>query len=383
MIRILDKILPEIFITLVLVMVAFGLVMTYSSSVFYAQDVFNNPLHFFYREIIWIVMGLCGAFVLRLVHYQTIQKYSLVILIAATCLLVFTFVPGIGHRVNNANRWIRLAGFTFQPSEMVKYAIIIFIADRLAKNQRHVTHVLRGIIVPLGIIAVPLALILIEPDLGAPVVILATVCILFYVGGTRVWHLIGLGTFALPFLIYFIIRFPYRMQRLMTFLHPDDDPLGAGFQIRQSLMAISSGRMNGVGLGKSVQKMYYLPEAHTDFVFAIIGEEHGFAGTMFVILLFTLFLYVVYTLSKHVKDTFGHLVVIGFMTLIGIQAFVNIGVVTGCLPTKGLALPFISYGGSSLVMTLAACGYIVNIVQSQSQLKYHQSTVRISDMTIV
>jgi len=364
-------------------MVAFGLVMTYSSSVFYAQDVFNSPLHFFYREILWISVGLFGALVLRAVHYQTLQKYSLHILVAVSVLLILTFVPGIGHRVNNANRWLRFAGFTFQPSEMAKYAVVIFIADRLAKNQRHMKNFFRGIVIPLLMITVPVALILIEPDLGAPIVIFLTVTILFYVGGTRVWHLIALCLTLIPLLVIFIIRFPYRLQRLMTFLHPEKDPLGAGFQIRQSLMAISSGRMNGVGLGKSVQKIHYLPEAHTDFVFAIIGEEHGFVGTMSVILLFILLLCVVYLLSKHVKDAFGHLVVIGFMTLIGIQAFVNIGVVTGCLPTKGLALPFISYGGSSLVMTLAACGFIVNIVQNQSQLQYHRTGVHNSEMTVV
>lgn len=377
----LRKILPELFITLVLVMTACGLIMTYSSSVFYAYDVFNAPLYFFHRSLVWGVLGICAAGVMRVVHYQTVQKYSFPILLGVTILLLLTLVPGIGHRVNNASRWIRVAGLTFQPSEAAKYAIVLYVAHYISLTQRHTHHFMRAIGVPLAIIAVPLGLILIGPDLGTPIVILCTVCILFYIGGARISHLIMLGAAAVPIGVYFILRFPYRVERFLTFLHPERDPLGAGFQIRQSLIAISSGRIHGVGLGRSLQKIHYLPEAHTDFVFAILGEEHGFVGAAGVLILFLIFLYIVYLISRHVHDVFGHLVVCGFMILIGLQAVINIGVVTGCLPTKGLALPFISYGGSSLVMTLAACGMILNILDSQTSLQYYSAHAQGRNLT--
>jgi len=180
-----------------------------------------------------------------------------------------------------------------------------------------------------------------------------------------------------------VIKFPYRLRRLLTFLSPDSDPLGAGFQIRQSLIAIGSGQLNGVGLGKSVQKMHYLPEAHTDFVFAIIGEELGFVGTACIVILMIIFLYVIYKLTQQITDMFGHLVAVAIMTVLSLQMIVNILVVTAMLPTKGLALPFISYGGSSMVMTLMACGLLVNIVYNQRHLRCDQKTGARFDETVI
>ena len=375
--------MPEAFIILTFVLVACGMLMIYSSSVFYAQDAYRDPLYFFKREVMWVFAGLCAALVARYVHYQTVQKHSGTLLLCATVMLGLVFVPGIGHEVNNASRWLRVAGFTFQPSEFAKIAIIIFVADRLARERRHVSQFMRGVCVPLVMIGVPLGLILVEPDLGTPIVIMATVFALFYVGGTKLWHLIVMGACGIPVVAALIIRYPFRMRRLMTFMNPDADPLGAGFQIRQSLIAVGSGQINGVGLGKSVQKIHYLPEAHTDFVYAIAGEELGFVGAGAIIILFIAFLTVMYRLSRMVHDMFGHLVIVGVMTMIGLQTIINIGVVTGCLPTKGIALPFISYGGSSLVMTLAMCGFVVNIVENQARLRVEQTRSRSNPATVV
>jgi len=378
-----EKWMPELFIILVLVLIAVGVLMTYSSSVYYAELKFGNKFHFFYREIFWVVIGIVTAIVVGSIHFQTIQKYSWLLIFVATVLLGLIHVPGIGHKVNHAARWIKIAGFTLQPSEFAKYVIIIFLADRLAKNRRHVSKFMRGVVFPLIIVMIPIGLILIEPDLGTPMVILATAVAMFFAAGTKIMHLFFLVLAALPGLVILVVKFPYRLKRLLTFLSPDSDPLGAGFQIRQSLIAIGSGQMHGLGLGKSIQKMHYLPEAHTDFVFAIIGEELGFIGAGAIIVLMMIFLYVTYKLTEQITDMFGHLVAVGIMAVLSIQMIVNIGVVTAILPTKGLALPFISYGGSSMVMTLAACGLLVNIVYNQRNLKRDQLKTPRFDETVI
>ena len=383
MARVQRRWLPEIFTVVVLVLVAYGVLMTYSSSVRFAQDVFGNRLHFFYRELLWVAIGLAGALVCRSFHYQRLQGLSWLLLFLATGLLVLVYVPGFGRTVNNATRWLAFGGLTIQPSEIAKYAIIVFVADRLARNRRHVDRFVRGVLVPLLVVLVPVALITAEPDLGTPVLILATVFIMLFVAGTRTRHLLLLGAAAIPAVVLLVLKYPYRVRRLFAFLRPDADPLGAGFQINQSLIAVGSGRLKGLGLGNSVQKMHYLPEAHTDFVFAIIGEELGFLGTALLILLFLVFLYCIYRMSLQVKEMFGHLVIVGVMAMLGLQMVVNIAVVTACLPTKGLALPFISYGGSSLVMTLAACGLLLNIIDNQARLRGDFPRVRSSDSTIV
>jgi len=381
--KFIEKWMPELFVILVLVLVAIGVLMTYSSSVYYAELKFGNKFHFFYREIFWVVIGIISAIVIGSIHFQTIQKYSWLLLFVATVLLGLIYVPGIGHRVNHAARWIKVAGFTLQPSEFAKYVVIIFLADRLAKNRRHVSKFMRGVLLPLFIVMIPVGLIVVEPDLGTPMVILTTAIALFFVAGTKIMHLFFLSLTAIPALILLVIKFPYRLKRLMTFLSPDSDPLGAGFQIRQSLIAIGSGQMHGLGLGKSIQKMHYLPEAHTDFVFAIIGEELGFIGAGAIILLMIIFLYVTYKLTQQITDMFGHLVAVGIMTVLTLQMIVNICVVTAILPTKGLALPFISYGGSSMVMTLSACGLLVNIVYNQRNLRRDQLKAPRFDETVI
>jgi cell division protein FtsW len=381
--KIVEKLLPEFFIILVLMLVAIGVLMTYSSSVFYAEKYFKNEYYFFYRELVWVVMGVTAAIIARSIHYQVIQRLSSWILLGAILLLILVFVPGIGHRANNASRWIRFAGFTFQPSEFAKFAIILFTADNLAKHRRHVAKFFRGVFIPLLVVMVPIGLIVIEPDLGMPVVIITTVFVMFFVAGTRITYLLLMVIAAIPALVVLIMRNPYRIRRLMTFINPDSDPLGAGFHINQSLIAVGSGQFKGVGLGESVQKMHYLPEAHTDFVFAIIGEELGFIGAGTIVVLFMLLIFVIYKMTRHIKDMFGHLVAVGIMTIIGLQAVINIGVVIGCMPTKGLALPFISYGGSSLIMTLAACGLLVNIVQNQNNIKRDITRTNTVDFTIV
>jgi len=375
--------LPEIFIAIVAILVAFGVLMTYSSSVRYAEDVFSNSFHFFYREFLWIVVGTILAIVAYKIHYQFLQKLSSWILLASIILLVFVFVPGIGHKVNNAWRWIKVAGFTFQPSEFAKLAIIIFIADRLARNRRHVSKLVRGVIVPLLIVIIPIVLIIAEPDFGTPAVITATVFVLFFVGGTKIWHLALLVIGGISAAVPLIVTSPYRMKRLFAFLNPEADLANTGYQINQSLIAIGSGQLHGVGLGKSIQKLRYLPEAHTDFVFAIVGEELGFKGAGCLLLLFILFLIVAYKMTANIQDMFGHLVATGIITILGLQVIINIGVVTACLPTKGIALPFISYGGSSMIFSLVSCGLLLNIYHNRNNLRSDKALTRTYDETVI
>ncbi len=374
---------PEIFIAIVTLLVAFGVLMTYSSSVRYAEDVFGNSFHFFYKEFIWIVIGTISAIITYKIHYQFIQKMSAWILLVSIILLVLVFVPGIGHKANNAYRWIKFAGFTFQPSEFAKLAIVIFIADRLAKNRRHVSKFIKGVLVPLAVIAIPLVLMLAEPDLGTPIVITLTVFVLFYVAGTKLWHLVILVISGIAATVPLIITSSYRMKRLFAFLNPDTDIANSGYQIYQSLIAIGSGQIDGVGLGKSIQKLRYLPEAHTDFVFAIVGEELGFKGAGGLVLLFIIFLIIAFKMTADIKDMFGHLVATGIITLLSLQVIINIGVVTACLPTKGIALPFISYGGSSMLFSLTACGLLLNIYHNRNNLKSDKALTRTYDETVI
>jgi len=374
---------PEIFIAIVTTLVAFGVLMTYSSSVRYAEDVFSNSFHFFYREFLWIVIGTISAVVIYKIHYQFLQKLSAWILLACIFLLVLVFVPGIGHKANNAWRWIKVAGFTFQPSEFAKLAIIIFIADRLAKNRRHVSKFIRGVIVPLLIVIIPIALMVVEPDFGTPAVITVTIFVLFYVGGTKLWHLALLIFGGVAAAVPLIVTSPYRMKRLFAFLNPEADLANTGYQINQSLIAIGSGQINGVGLGKSIQKLRYLPEAHTDFVFAIVGEELGFKGAGALLILFILFLIVAYKMTSDIQDMFGHLVATGIITVLSLQVIINIGVVTACLPTKGIALPFISYGGSSMIFSLMSCGLLLNIYHNRHNLKSDKALTRTYDETVI
>ena len=383
MTRVSERWLPELFVAIVLVLVAFGILVTYSSSVFYAQDVFKNKLYFFQRELLWVAVGMVVAVILATVRMSLIERMALPVLLLTTGLLVLVFVPGVGRKVNSAYRWLKVGGFTLQPSEPAKYAVILFVAAYLARWRRHITCLFQGILLPLAVVMIPTGLIVAEPDLGTPVVILATVFVMFYVAGARLVHLLSLVGGAVPILVLLVVKYPYRFARLLVFLDPDKDPLRTGFQIRQSLIAIGSGKLNGVGLGRSVQKMHYLPEAHTDFVFAIVGEELGFVGCASLAALFLILFYLMYRMTEQVENMFGHLVATGILTLLSLQTIVNMAVVTGCLPTKGIALPFISYGGSGMVMTIGACGLLVNIVVSQYRAGRAPSQMRVCGETIV
>jgi cell division protein FtsW len=295
------------------------------------------------------------------IDYQLWKRLSIPILIGLVVLLVMVLIPSLGVAAKGARRWLRWGLISIQPAEMVKLALVVYLAAYLAKKADKLTSFRTGLLPLLIVVGVLSGLVLLEPDLGTVVVMgLVTVCLLF-LGGARIHHLLGLGFCAIPVVLILVLGSSYRRQRLMTFLAPWKDAADAGFQITQSFLAFGSGGPFGVGLGEGKQKLFFLPEAHTDFVLALVGEELGLAGTASVIVLFALFVWRGFQIASRARMPFGKYLGLGITLLIGIQALVNAAVVTGLLPTKGLTLPFVSYGGSSLVVSFVGVGMLLSI----------------------
>lgn len=348
-----------LFVTLTLALV--GLVMVFSASAIVAGNRFQDPEFFLKRQIAWLGFGLMLMHLTSRTDYQLWKKLAIPILLCAVVLLVFVLVPSLGVAAKGARRWLRLGPISIQPAEMVKLVAVIYLAAYLTKKGDKLTIFRTGIMPALIIIGVLAGLVLLEPDLGTVVVMgLVTIGLLF-LGGAKITHLVSLGLCAIPAGLVAVLSSSYRRQRLMTFLAPWKDPSDAGFQITQSFLAFGSGGPFGVGLGEGKQKLFFLPEAHTDFVLALVGEELGLAGTGTVILLFVVFVWRGFQIAARARVPFGRYLGMGITLLIGIQALVNAAVVTGLLPTKGLTLPFVSYGGSSLVVSFVAVGMLLSI----------------------
>ncbi len=352
---------------IILLLVGMGTVMIYSTSAIYAQDKYGDNLFFLKRHLVWIVIGLGIMCLAWRADYHILRKYSRPLLLLVIILLIGTFIPRLGHRAGGASRWLRVGGFTFQPAEMAKLVLIIYLSDAFIRKQRWIQEFWRGMVPPLVAVGVVLGLVLLQPDLGTSIGIAMVVAVILFVAGARLRYLMIMGLSALPFLYVFIFSMPYRRARILSFFHPWDDPQGISFQIVQSFLALGSGGIFGVGLGQSRQKLLYLPAAHTDFIFSIIGEELGFLGTAFVVILFLGLIWCAVRIAMRSLDLFGHLLAIGIISNIAFQTIINIGVVTGSFPTKGLPLPFISFGGSAMVMNLLGMGIILSV---------HRSTVK-------
>jgi cell division protein FtsW len=348
-----------LFVALTLALV--GLVMVFSASAIVAGNRFHDPEFFLKRQVAWLGFGFLLMHVISRVDYSLWKKLSVPILLCMLVLLVMVLVPGIGVAAKGARRWLRVGPISIQPAEMVKLVTVMYLAAYLTKKADKVTLFRSGLLPPLVVIGVLCGLVLLEPDLGTVVVIgLVTVGMLF-LAGARLSHLIGLGLCAIPAALVLVLGSSYRRQRLMTFLAPWKDASDAGFQITQSFLAFGSGGPFGVGLGEGKQKLFFLPEAHTDFVLALVGEELGLAGTASVIVLFAIFVWRGFLISARARMPFGKFLGLGITLLIGLQALVNAAVVTGLLPTKGLTLPFVSYGGSSLVVSFVGVGMLLSI----------------------
>lgn len=348
---------------IVLVLMCIGVVMIYSTSAIFAQDKFHNNYHFLHRQLVWTMLGLVGFLVMLRTDYHILARWSRWILPAALLLLVCVLVPPFSRAAGGAKRWIQLGPLSFQVSEIAKFALIVYMADFLSRKQEVVRSFWKGFVPPSLTLALFMGLIMLQPDLGTVIAIAMVAVVLFFLGRVRLAYLAAAFVASLPVLYLFIFRVAYRRRRILAFLDPWEDPQGIGFQIIQSFIALGSGGINGLGLGQSRQKLFYLPEAHTDFIFSIIGEELGLLGTVAIVVLFIAFLILGIRIALKAPELFGGLLAAGIVSMICLQAIINIGVVTGSLPTKGLPLPFISFGGSSLMINLINLGVLLNIAK--------------------
>jgi cell division protein FtsW len=297
------------------------------------------------------------------INYRIYRKLVYFFLGASVILLFLLLIPGLGVRVGGAQRWFRLGFVSIQPSELVKMSLAIFIAYTMSKNADDMKTFFNGLFPHLLVAAIVITLILLQPDLGTAVIIGMWMLILLFIGGVHVGHLLILFGLMTPVVVYLVSHTAYRLNRWWAFLNPWDDPQGFGFQIIHSFLAFGSGGLLGVGLGNSKQKLFYLPEPHTDFIAAIIAEEAGFIGVSIVLVLFASIVFRGIRAALHAPDLFGTYLAMGISCMLAVQIIVNMGVVMALLPTKGLTLPFISYGGSSLVVSLAGMGILLNIAK--------------------
>jgi cell division protein FtsW len=351
------------FVTLLLV--GFGVAMVFSSSAIVAKEKFGDPNYFSFKQLIFAALGLAVMFVVMKVDYHTYRHPAIVFsgLAVVVALLVVVFFLAAAA---NTHRWIQLAGFSVQPSELAKLALIFFLAYFLEKRKGRVND-LAFTLVPIAIIVALLAgLIVLQPDLGTAVSLLVISAVLLFVAGLDLRWIAASIIFAVPTFYLLVFRVRYRRERILAFLNPWEEPLGRGFQIIQSLLSVASGGIAGLGFMEGKQKLFYLPEAHTDFIFAVVGEEMGMIGTCGILILFTVFLWRGLRTSLRAPDTFGFYLGLGITMMVCVQAFINMSVVLGLLPTKGIPLPFLSYGGSSFVVMLAAVGILLNVSQHSS-----------------
>ncbi|HEV8419524.1 MAG TPA: putative lipid II flippase FtsW [Candidatus Udaeobacter sp.] len=344
----------------VLGLLVIGIVMLFSTSA-YARDSHGDVYFFIKRQAIWIGIGLAGCIFAALVNYQFWQKTWWLWFAVALAALALCYIPHIGMRINGSRRWVGYGPITFQPSELAKIATIFFLAAWFARPEKPNGNMLLGFVIPLAIISVPAALVLGEVDLGTTALMGTTAFVVMFIAGTNPLLLGGLAVAGLGGLLVVATQISERMGRLSAFLHPQTYKDDAGLQQMQALIAWGSGGMDGLGLGNGRQKMLYLPYAHTDFIFPIIGEELGLRFSLLVVFLFVVIIVCGIMIALHARDRFGMLLGCGIVSLLALQAAVNIGVTTSLLPNKGLPLPFISYGGSNLAACLFGIGVLINI----------------------
>lgn len=346
---------------LTLLLVTIGIFMVYSASYVWANYMYGDPFYFVKRQMFFLMLGFIGLLFVSKIHYQYWRQHVYVLFIVSFILLFIVLVPGIGMVRGGARSWIGVGIFSIQPAEFIKLALIILLAHYYAirKKQRHLSF--KHFLQPLIIVLLIFMIIMLQPDFGTGLVIVLTSLCVMFITGLRLTYYVIFSIFGMVGLIGLIISAPYRLKRITSFLNPWEDPLGDGFQIIQSLYAIGPGQLVGVGYLKSVQKYFYLPEPQTDFIFAIIAEEFGLIGATVVIVLFFLLFREGMIVALKTRDDFARYVVFGIMAMVAIQVMINICVVIGLLPVTGITLPFLSYGGSSLMMTLISIGIVLNI----------------------
>ena len=345
----------------VLALVGIGIVMVYSTSAIIAGDRFGDPYYFLKRQALYAAVGFVLMIVMMFLPYEILKRFAYPILVSSVFLLIAVLIPGIGHRTGGAMRWLKIQSFSFQPSEFAKLGMVIFLAYLLAKKEEKIRSFSFGFLPPVLLSGLVIALVMKEPDFGAAFFLTVMVFLLLFVGGARVIYIASAFLIAIPVAYALLMNVGYRYKRLMSFIRPWEDPSGTSFQIIQSFLSFGSGGLFGLGLGEGRQKLFFLPAPHTDFIFSVIGEELGLVGATVVVLLFFILTLRGIQIGLSLEDRFGVYLALGITLMISLQAVINMGVVLGLLPTKGLTLPFISYGGTSLIANMAGVGILFQL----------------------
>ncbi|TXH04436.1 MAG: putative lipid II flippase FtsW [Nevskiaceae bacterium] len=356
--------LDGIFVGAALVLLTWGLVMVASASVAQAEKITGAPFHYFYRQLLFVGMGLAAGFLIFLVPMKQWENSRMWLLLFAVFLLLIVLIPGLGLKINNARRWIELGVFRMQASEPARLALILYLASYITRRQAELQNTLRGLLNPIGLLMIPALLLLLEPDFGATVILFMVAFLMLFLGGARLLYFGGLVASAAVAAAILVVTAAYRMKRLMNFTNPWADIDHGGWQLAQSLIAVGRGEWTGVGLGNSVQKLLYLPEMHTDFIFAILAEEFGLLGIALLITLFGVIVwrgFVIGRCAEQMDERFRAYLCYGLSGWLGLQALINMAVNMGIVPTKGLTLPLVSYGGSSLITVCLILGLILRV----------------------
>ncbi|MGH1469769.1 MAG: putative lipid II flippase FtsW [Cellvibrionaceae bacterium] len=349
---------------LVITVASIGLLMVASASMSLSESYYENPWHMVVKQGVFLLIGVVAAGCVAMIPVAMWQQYGWVLLVLTFVILLLVLVPGIGKKVNGSQRWLQVGPLTIQASELVKLFMVLFFASYLSRRHEELKSSWKGVLKPLSIVCVVAILLLLEPDFGGSVVIAGTVFAMMFIAGMKLWQFLSLLTAGIGVMGLVAVLSPYRMQRLITFLDPWADQFNSGYQLTQSLIAFGQGQWAGVGLGRSVQKLFYLPDAHTDFIFAIVAEEFGLIGAVILIALFAAIIIRILKLSKRAmlhNNSFISLAAFGIAILFAGQVFINMGVASSLLPTKGLTLPFISYGGSSVITSCLFIGVVLRL----------------------
>ena len=350
----------SLFLSVLLISI-FGIVMIYSASYIWAEYKYNDAFKFVKNQGLFLIIGIILMILISKVNYNIYKDKTKVILISCIVLLVLVLIPGIGTIRNGSRSWFGIGSFGIQPSEFTKKGLIIFVSKYLASDDKRVKDIKHGVLPIILVLGFIFGLIMLQPDFGTGSIIVVTIIVLLFVGGVDFKFFLKIGVVGVIGVVILIAIAPYRLARILSFLDPWSDPLGSGFQIIQSLYAIGPGGLFGYGLGNSRQKHFFLPEPQTDFIFSIISEELGFFGCLLVVIMFFIICYQGFKISRRSNDKFAKFLSFGIIFQISFQACMNLMVVTGVIPVTGVTLPFLSYGGSSLLITLVSIGIVLNI----------------------
>lgn len=345
----------------VLFLVGIGIVMVYSASSALALKKFGTSYYFLKKQSIFALLGIIVLVISCHVPYHFYRSLAYPLLFLAVVLLFAILISGFGYSAGGAKRWFRIAGFTFQPSEFARFVLIVYLAYSMNKKKNRIKEFKVGFLPHVLVLCMFTVLIMLQPDFGSAVIYCAITWIMLFVGGVRISYLLGSLILVTPVIYYLMVSADYRIERIMSFMNPWQYSGDKGYQVVHSLLAFGTGGIWGTGIGKGYQKLFYLPEPHTDFIFSVIGEELGLIGVLIILGLYTIILWKGISIARNSKDAFGSFVAIGLTTAIGLQICVNMGVALGLLPTKGLTLPFLSYGGTSLLMNMVSIGVLMNI----------------------